>query len=229
MVGKELFLKVGLHNCTALACVTVFVVLVSCTAGGWNIILKSGTAYHRCNQSYTHPEGKDRFLGVCVGGGTEAAFTGVYDKHYPNTSSTYRCACCGEPLFPAATKFNSRSGWPSFTAPVDGDAVGYKKDQVYSVEVHCKRCGAHLGHVFDDGEGKTGYRYCINSVCLSYDDSLALAVEEDVPWVLNAYLLLAVVIVGVFYAGLLLVRLVTVLRRIYNVGWKRSTASLQPE
>lgn len=107
---------------------------------------------------------------VCREKGTEPAFTGAY--HDEKTPGLYRCACCGEPLFDAATKYNSGTGWPSFWQPVDARAVETEEDLshgMHRVEVHCRRCGAHLGHVFSDGPRPTGLRYCINSVSLALE------------------------------------------------------------
>lgn len=84
---------------------------------------------------------------------------------------TFRCAACGQPLFDAATKFESGTGWPSFTSPLD-DAVGTTTDQSYGMtrtEVHCAKCGGHLGHVFPDGPRPTGLRYCMNGVAMTFD------------------------------------------------------------
>lgn len=103
--------------------------------------------------------------------GTETPFTGKYvDNH---EDGMYRCVACGHELFASGTKFDSGSGWPSFTDPVNKQNVELIKDNSLGMsrtEVTCANCGAHLGHVFDDGPvDKGGQRYCINSVCLAFD------------------------------------------------------------
>jgi peptide-methionine (R)-S-oxide reductase len=105
--------------------------------------------------------------------GTERAFTGAYWDN--KKDGVYRCVGCGEPLFSSNTKFDSGTGWPSFTEPMPGDNVEMEEDRSHGmrrIEVHCKKCGTHLGHVFPDGPpDKGGQRFCINSCSLNFEEN----------------------------------------------------------
>jgi peptide-methionine (R)-S-oxide reductase len=101
--------------------------------------------------------------------GTERAFTGKYEQN--KDSGLYACAGCGSPLFRSESKYDSGSGWPSYTAPVADDAVEEHRDTAHGMvrtEVRCATCEGHLGHVFPDGPGPNGLRYCINSASLDF-------------------------------------------------------------
>jgi len=104
--------------------------------------------------------------------GTEAPFTG--ELLNAKGKGEFRCAACGEPLFASDTKYDSGSGWPSFTEPMSEEAVDEKVDSSHGMvrtEVRCARCESHLGHVFPDGPGPGGLRYCINSASLDFDEA----------------------------------------------------------
>lgn len=124
------------------------------------------------NKAKTKEEMSDELRHVAREGGTEAPFTGKYWNSHEK--GMYYCAVCGAELFSSDTKFESGTGWPSFTEPANLANIELKKDLSHGMirtEVICKNCGSHLGHVFDDGpKEKGGKRYCINSVCLDLKD-----------------------------------------------------------
>lgn len=107
---------------------------------------------------------------ICINKGTEPPFSGTYCN--TKEKGLYKCVCCGETLFDSDTKFDSGSGWPSFWDPVSEEKIEYVSDHSFGMirtEVNCKKCGAHLGHVFDDGPKPSNLRYCINSISLSLE------------------------------------------------------------
>ncbi len=112
--------------------------------------------------------------------GTERAYSGKY--YDLDEEGVYRCAACGQPVFSSETKFHSGTGWPSFYAPISEDSVGTEHDRRFFMsrtEVHCSRCGSHLGHVFEDGPEPTGLRYCLNSISLDFDPGKVSLGEKE--------------------------------------------------
>jgi peptide-methionine (R)-S-oxide reductase len=119
-------------------------------------------------EDYDHLTPEERE--VCWNKATERPFSGRYWNTHEK--GTYRCVACGAELFKSDTKFDSGTGWPSFWAPAKDDNIKEESDASYGMvrtEVMCKKCGAHLGHLFDDGPNPTGMRYCINSLSLKLD------------------------------------------------------------
>ena len=122
------------------------------------------------NDEYWRDKLTPEEFNVCREKGTERPFTGEYWD--TKEEGVYDCRCCGEPLFLSDTKFDAGCGWPSFFQPADAEVVQEVKDNSHGMlrtEVMCKKCGSHLGHVFEDGPTPTGLRYCINSLSVKLD------------------------------------------------------------
>lgn len=148
-------------------------VYLRATVGSMN---KPSPEQKRASYVADHPDLADRLDSIawlCTQeSGTEQAFTGPYCDE--KRAGTYRCIACNAELFDSETKFDSGSGWPSFTTPVDADTVDTRSDFSHGMvrtETSCSNCGAHLGHVFPDGPSPAGDRYCINSACITLDES----------------------------------------------------------
>ncbi len=150
------------------------------------VAVQSGSTERMTFVSKTEEEWKARLTpeqySITRQKGTERAFTGKYWNNHEN--GKYYCICCGAELFESSTKFESGSGWPSFYQPVESSAVAEHSDNTLGmrrVEISCTKCGAHLGHVFEDGPNPTGLRYCVNSASLDFkkSDSISPTPSSD--------------------------------------------------
>jgi peptide-methionine (R)-S-oxide reductase len=138
-----------------------------------------GTNVNKSDAEWRESLPQDRYH-VLREAGTEPPFTGAYT--YSKADGMYRCGACGNELFSSDAKFDSGTGWPSFTEPAVADAVELREDRsllMRRTEVVCANCGSHLGHVFDDGPGPDGKRFCINSLALDLDEKGETPSGED--------------------------------------------------
>lgn len=163
-------LSVGLAVLTLLACVLLACAQEKTEKQGGAAMAQAAERFpvSRTEAEWKHRLSPEAYY-VLRQHGTERAFSGKYDQNHAD--GVYYCAACGQKLFDSHHKFNSGTGWPSFYQPHDPHAVGTTQDNSFGtsrIEVHCSRCGGHLGHVFDDGPKPTGLRYCMNSVSLDF-------------------------------------------------------------
>ena len=191
-------------------------VLLGTTGGGFQIMGVAQPSLDKCTFSpddtpYEYPGQplatddppySTLFQYVCMDHGTEIAQLNLETR--TDRNDTYVCACCGAKLFGGEAKFDSRTGWPSFWAPYDADAVGYARDKG-NVEIHCSKCKAHLGHVFSwstSHDNPTGLRYCIDGVCLRKvaraADETGGAYPHDLPLILDQTIAVCVLLLGAF-------------------------------